>query len=120
VFFVTVTNSYNVAVRARNERFFVLPFNVAHDVSTQVSSASDRAFRSCSLEGSVVAWKPQRGHKGFDPAPVTENGRKVDLHLLARWRLKAHYRIRFGGFEVGNVVLDLADPAGIAAILNLS
>lgn len=66
------------------------------------------------------ATKFQRGHKGFDLAPVTVNGRKVDLHLLARRRLKANHGIRLDGFEVGNVVLEPANPAGIAAILNLS
>ena len=66
------------------------------------------------------ATEPQRCHKGFDIAPVTGNGRKVDLHLIARWRLKAYHRIRFNGFEVGNVGLEPADPAGIAAVLDLS
>jgi len=66
------------------------------------------------------ATEPQRSYKGFDLAPVTGNGRKVDLHLLARRRLKANHGIGFDGFEVGNIVLEPANPAGIAAILNLS
>ncbi len=62
----------------------------------------------------------QRDNEGFNLAPVTGHGRKIDLHLFARRRFKADHWIRFDGFEVGNVVLDLANPADIPAALNLA
>lgn len=44
--------------------------------------------------------KPQRSNEGFNLAPVTRNGREIDLHLLARRRLKAYHRIKLDSFEL--------------------
>lgn len=66
------------------------------------------------------AAETQRGSIGFNLTPVTEDDRKVDLHLFAKRRLKANHRIRFNCFEAGNVVLKLTNPTGIPEIPNLA